>query len=444
MPTEGQTESLTESLSASLTESLTRELDFSPELAALAGRAATQCEPAWRRVEAIGAANQLRVLQAFRDEQVADFDLTGSTGYGYGDVGRDKLDRIYARVFGTEAALVRPQLVSGTHALAAMLFGVLRPGDELLAITGTPYDTLLPVIGVGSEAAPGSLRDFGVGYREVPLTPAGRPDEAAIRAAIGAATRAVLIQRSRGYAWRAALSVADIARLITVVKETKPGCLCLVDNCYGEFTETREPGHVGADLLAGSLIKNAGGGIAPTGGYLAGRAEWVEHAAARVTAPGIGSHVGPSLGVMRLLYQGLFLAPHVVGQALQGATFAAALLDLAGMETSPRWDEPRSDLIQALRLGTAAGLIAFCQGLQKFSPVDSGVRPEPWDMPGYSHPVIMAAGTFVQGASIELSADAPLREPYDVFVQGGLTREAVMAGVLGGLQEMIERGLLKL
>ena len=425
-----------------LAKSLASTVNLHPALAGLAGKAASRCRPAWDRIEEIAAANQLRVLTAFREERVADSDLAGSTGYGYGDVGRDKLDRIFARVFGTEAALVRPQFVSGTHALAAMLFGVLRPGDELLAITGTPYDTLLPVIGVG-EGASGSLREFGVTYREVPLTADGRPDEAAIAAALRPETRAVLIQRSRGYAWRPSLAVEGIGRLIALVKAARPDVLCLVDNCYGEFTEKREPGHVGADLLAGSLIKNPGGGLAPTGGYLAGRAELVEKAAARLTAPGIGGHVGPTMGVLRLMYEGLFLAPHVVGQALEGAAFAAALLEQAGMETSPRWDEPRTDLIQALRLGSADALVAFCQGLQKFSPVDSAARPEPWDMPGYSHPVIMAAGAFTQGSSIELSADAPLRPPYDVYVQGGLTREAVMAGVLGGLQEMVDRGLLK-
>lgn len=426
-----------------LVQSLKEQLGIQPALAELAQRAAARCRPAWDRVEEVAAANHLRVLAAFRAERVVDSDLMGSTGYGYGDVGRDKLDRIFARVFGTEAALVRPQLVSGTHALAAMLFGVLRPGNELLAVTGTPYDTLLPVIGVGEEA-PGSLREFGVTYREVPLTPDGRLDDEAATRALRPETRAVLIQRSRGYAWRPSLSVTDIGRLVAAVKAAKPDCLCLVDNCYGEFTETSEPGQMGADLMAGSLIKNPGGGLAPTGGYLAGRAEWVERAAARVTAPGIGGHVGPTMGVLRLMYEGLFLAPHVVGQAVQGAVFAAALLELAGMQTSPRWDEPRTDLIQALRLGSAEALVAFCQGLQKFSPVDSVVRPEPWDMPGYSHQVIMAAGAFTQGSSIELSADAPLRPPFDVFVQGGLTREAVMAGVLGGLQEMAERGLLRL
>lgn len=357
-----------------------------------------------------------------------------STGYAYDDVGRDTLELVWADICGAEKALFRTQFCSGTHALASVLFGVLRPGDELIAAAGAPYDTMQSVIGA-RQITPGSLRDWGIAYREIPLL-GDLVDEEQLVASINKNTRMVLIQRSRGYSLRAPLMVSDIKRLCMRIKAVNADCICFVDNCYGEFVETLEPTNVGADIMAGSLIKNPGGGIAPTGGYVAGRADLVEQAAYRLTAPGIGSEVGSSLGASRLLYQGLFMAPHVVAQAVKGAVFAAKFFSLLGYETSPGVDEARTDIIQAIKLNTPENMVAFCHGLQKYSPVDSHVRPVPSGMPGYDDQVVMAGGTFVQGSSIELSADGPLRSPYAVYLQGALTFEHAVLGVMGAASEL--------
>lgn len=386
-------------------------------------------------LDRIAERNQWRVIRAFQQHKVSDYHFAGSTGYGYNDRGREVLDLVYADVFGAEAALVRPHFASGTHTISCALFGVLRPGDELLYITGKPYDTLHKVIGKPGDGT-GSLQDWGVSYREVNLTDEGAVDEAAVREAISPQTRVIGIQRSRGYAWRPSFTIDEIARMVDLVKSVKPDVLVFVDNCYGEFTEEREPTEVGVDLMAGSLIKNPGGGLAATGGYICGTTTAVEAASYRLTAPGIGGEVGAMLGTTRSLYQGLFLAPHIVGQALRGSVFAAALFERLGFETSPAWDARRTDLIQAIRFRDERLLIAFVQGIQRAAAVDAHVTPEPWDMPGYTHPVIMAAGTFMQGGSLELSADAPIREPYIAYMQGGLTYSHVKLGVLTALSGM--------
>jgi cystathionine beta-lyase family protein involved in aluminum resistance len=347
------------------------------------------------------------------------------------------LDAVYADVFGAEAALVRPHFVSGTHTIAAVLFGLLRPGDRLLFLTGEPYDTLMKVVGRPGDGT-GSLRDWGVGVDIAPLLPDGGVDWASVERLLRPETRVIGIQRSRGYSWRPSFTVDAIGAMVRRVKEMAPQTVVFVDNCYGEFTELREPTEVGADLIAGSLIKNPGGGLAACGGYIAGRRELVERAAYRATAPGIGAEVGAMLGTARSFYQGLFLAPHTVGQALRGAVFAAALLESLGFTTHPSWRDPRTDLIQAVRFNSADQLIRFIQSIQRASPVDAHVVPEPWDMPGYEHPVIMAAGTFIQGGSLELSADAPIREPYIAYMQGGLTYAHVKLAVLSAAASLQE------
>lgn len=383
--------------------------------------------------------NQWKVLKAFVDEGVGEHHFAPSTGYGYDDLGRAALERVTARVFGAEAALVRPHIISGTHAIAACLYGVLRPGDELLYITGSPYDTLHQVIGSASDGS-GSLCDFGITYREVPLTSEGRVDFDAVRASIGPNTRCIGIQRSRGYADRPSFSITAIKEMIRRLKGYAPEAVIFVDNCYGEFVEDEEPTAIGADLMAGSLIKNPGGGLAKTGGYIAGKRKWVERAASRLVAPGIGMEGGSTYGHLRDYFQGLFMAPHIVGQALKGAVFAAAMLEEAGFSTSPAWDEPRTDIIQQIRFGDPELLVEFCRGIQGASPVDARLTPEPAPMPGYDDPVIMAAGTFVQGASIELSADGPLRPPYIAYMQGGLTYSHVKIGVLHSLDRLLSTG----
>lgn len=396
-----------------------------------------------RHIEQIAEHNQWKVIAAFQEHHVSDFHFAGSTGYGYNDRGREVLDEVYASVFKAEAALVRPHFVSGTHTIATALFGVLRPEDELLYITGKPYDTLHKVIGHEQDGT-GSLRDWGVKYNDIALTSDGAVDWDAVEAAITPHTKVIGIQRSRGYDWRASFTVEQIGDMVKRVKEIKQDVIVFVDNCYGEFTEMMEPTEVGADLIAGSLIKNPGGGIAPTGGYIAGKKAHVDQAAYRLTAPGIGGEVGSMLGATRSMYQGLFLAPTTVGQAVRGSVYAAALFEALGYESSPHWTSPRTDLIQAIRFDSADQLIAFVQGVQKASAVDSHVVPEPWDMPGYEHPVIMAAGTFIQGGSLELSADAPIREPYIAYMQGGLTYAHAKLGALQALQTMVDRGLLTL
>ena len=384
------------------------------------------------RVDEISERNTLKVLEAMRRLKISDAHFKTSTGYAYGDIGREKLDELFALIFCAEAALVRTQFVSGTHALATALFGLLRPGDELVSLTGAPYDTLQTVIG-HAHTSRGSLKEFGVTYRELPLVN-GKVDVAAIKNFVTAKTKLALIQRSRGYSLRESLTCDDIEKICAAVKFVNPNCATLVDNCYGEFVETCEPVEVGADIAAGSLIKNIGGGLAPTGGYIVGRKDLVEHASFRLTAPGMGNELGASLGTPRLLYQGLFVAPHVTAQALKAAIFAAGIFSRLGYKTHPLPDESRGDIIQAIELKSAERLIKFCQAIQSFSPVDSFATPEPWDMPGYADKVIMAAGTFVQGASIELSADAPIREPFTVFLQGGLTFEHAAIGILGAAE----------
>lgn len=388
----------------------------------------------FEKVDEIAETNTLKVLDAMRECRVSDAHFNTTSGYAYDDIGRGKLEELYAKIFGAERALVRTQFVSGTHALATVLFGILRPGDELLALTGKPYDTMQTVIGY-ENPSPGSLKEFGIGYRELPLLD-GRVDIRNIKNAITEKTKLVLIQRSRGYSMRPPLSIEDIRAACAEVKRISPDCVCFVDNCYGEFVDTLEPTQVGADIMAGSLIKNPGGGIAPTGGYIAGRNELVELSSYRLTAPGMGDELGASLANNRLLFQGLFMAPHTVGQAIKGAIFAAGMFQRLGYKTLPLPTEERGDIIQAIELGSREKLIAFCCGIQKYSPVDSYAAPEPWDMPGYTDQVIMAAGTFVQGASIELSADGPLREPYNVYLQGGLTFEHAVAGIMGAAQEL--------
>lgn len=394
-----------------------------------------------KEIDRIADLNQWKVIRAFQNHKVSDYHFAGSTGYGYNDRGREVLDLVYAEAFGAEAALVRPHFVSGTHTIGTALFGVLRPGDELLMITGMPYDTLHKVIGKPGDGK-GSLQDWGIGYGEVALLEDGSPDYESIRSRINANTKVIGIQRSRGYSWRPSFAIGQIGEMVRFVKELKSDVIVFVDNCYGEFTELQEPTQVGVDLMAGSLIKNPGGGIAATGGYIAGKSEYVELASYRLTAPGIGGEVGAMLGTTRGIYQGLFLAPHLVGQAVKGSVFAAAVFEQLGFVTHPHWNDPRTDLIQAIRFTSDKHLIAFVQGIQQAAAVDSHVVPEPWDMPGYEHPVIMAAGTFIQGGSLELSADAPIREPYIAYMQGGLTYSHCKLGVLTALQNMIDRGLL--
>lgn len=395
-------------------------------------------------IDRISMHNQHKVLSAFINNRVSETDLGISTGYGYGDKGRDTLEKVFAECMGAEDSLIRHNFVSGTHTLAVMLFGVLRPNDTMLCLTGRPYDTLIGVLGIDGESD-GSLKDFGVNYEEVALNDEGRPDIEKIKETLKSKFyKVAYIQRSRGYSLRPSLTVEEIGVLAKAVKEISPETLVLVDNCYGEFVDTEEPVSVGADLIAGSLIKNPGGGIAPTGGYIAGRADLVEKCSYRLTCAGVGREVGASLGHNRELFMGLFAAPHTVGEALKVAAYAGALFELLGYESTPKYNAKRADIIESVLLKNSEALVAFCQGMQKGAPVDSFVTPEPWDMPGYDDPVIMAAGAFTLGASIELSADAPLREPYAAWLQGGLNFASGQAGVLLGAQSMIDKGIIKL
>lgn len=387
--------------------------------------------------------NQFRVLQSFQTHKVSDTHFIPSTGYGYDDIGRDTLERVYADVFGGEAGLVRPQIISGTHAISIALFGVLRPGDELLYITGKPYDTLEEIVGIRGDGV-GSLKEFGISYQSVSLTNEGRINWEQVAQKINHKTKMIGIQRSKGYATRPSFSVSEIGEMIKAVKEIKQDVVVFVDNCYGEFVEDMEPCHVGADLMAGSLIKNPGGGIVKTGGYIVGKKKWVEACSYRLTSPGIGAEAGASLYSLQEMYQGFFLAPHVVGQALQGAVFTAALLEKLGMNSSPRWDAKRSDLIQSVQFDDEKKMIAFCQAIQFASPINSYVTPHPSYMPGYEDDVIMAAGTFIQGASIELTADGPIRPPYVAYVQGGLTYAHVKLAVCLAIDHLLEKQLMKL
>ena len=402
-------------------------------------------------IDKVAEFNQLKVLKALQDNRVSDIHFAATTGYGYNDMGRDTLDSVYASVFHAEAALVRPQLISGTHALSTALGGNLRPGDEILSPVGKPYDTLEGVIGInetgeikGKKELTGSLKEYGITYKQVDLLDDGSFDYDGIKNGINERTKLITIQRSKGYATRPTLSVERIGELITFIKKIKPDVICMVDNCYGEFVETIEPTDVGADLCVGSLIKNPGGGLAPIGGYIVGKEEYVNNASFRLTAPGLGKEVGATLGINGLLYQGLFLAPTVVAGALKGAIFAANIYEKLGFPVFPNGSETRHDIIQAVTLGTKEGVVAFCRGIQAAAPVDSFVVPEPWEMPGYTSDVIMAAGAFVQGSSIELSADAPIKPPYVVYFQGGLTWYHAKFGVLMSVQKMLEDRLIKI
>ena len=394
------------------------------------------------QIDAISEANQMKVIAAMQKNRLAANHFNLSSGYGYDDEGRDNLERVYADCFGTEAALVRPQITCGTHALALALGANLLPGDELLSPVGGPYDTLEEVIGIRPSA--GSLKEYGVSYRQVDLLPGGVFDYDGIRAAINEKTKLVTIQRSKGYATRPSFSVEQIGELIAFCKQCKPDVICMVDNCYGEFTELREPSNVGADMIVGSLIKNPGGGLAPTGGYVCGRADLIDRCARRLSAPGLGREVGANLGLLTQLYQGFFLSPTVTAAAVKGAVFAAACYEKLGFRVVPAADETRHDIIQAVELGSREGMVAFCKGIQAAAPVDSYVTPEPWAMPGYDSEVIMAAGAFVQGSSIELSADGPIRPPYAVYFQGGLTWYHAKLGILMSLQKMLEAGLISI
>ena len=404
------------------------------ELYRLAAEAEAQIRPRFAEIDRVSGENTRRVLEAFREFRVSEACFAGSTGYGYDDLGRETLEKIFARVFGTESALVRLGFMNGTHAITCAVFAPLRTGDTLLLATGLPYDTLWSALGVHDDK-PGSLRSYGIGFKAVELLPDGTPDFQAIeKAAAEPGVKEVFIQRSRGYTTRPAFRTETIDRIIDLVHRVNPAAACVVDNCYGEFVEEREPK---GDLLAGSLIKNPGGGLAPMGGYVAGRADLVEAAAFRLTVPGLGGEIGATLGHSRSLFQGLFMAPHTVAQALKTAVFAAALLEKLGYRTFPRWDEARSDVIQSVDFGDGELLRRFCAGIQHGSPVDSYVTPEPWDMPGYDDPVIMAAGTFIQGASIELSCDGPMRPPFTAYLQGGLTWESGRLGILTAAEELL-------
>ena len=403
----------------------------------LGEQAELRCRERFREIDRAAEKNTERVLNAFRTARVSEACFAGTTGYGYDDLGRETLDRIFAELMGTETALVRIGFVNGTHALTAALFSLAVPGQHLLSATGLPYDTLQEALGIRGSAF-GSLRAYGIGYDQVDLRPDGSADlDALAKATAKPGTAAVILQRSRGYAERKALSVDEIGEIVKTVKLVNPEIAVMVDNCYGEFTDIREPGHVGADLMAGSLIKNPGGGLAPSGGYIAGRSDLVERAAMRLTTPGIGGECGASLGCNRLLFQGLFLAPHTTAQALKTAVFCAAMMEQIGIRSFPGVDDRRSDIIQTVCLGSEEKMRRFCKGIQKGAPVDSFVTPEPWAMPGYDDPVIMAAGSFIQGSSIELSADGPVRPPYDVFMQGGLTYESGKLGILMAVEELL-------
>lgn len=420
-------------------ELLKNKYNIKENVIALADRALEDVKDQFIQYDNIREYNQAKVLKTLQDERISESHFTNSTGYGYGDIGRDSLDKVYAKVFNTEMALVRPHFVNGTHAIGAALFGNLRPKDTMLSLCGAPYDTLHNIIGISSEKNIGSLMEYGVNYKKLELTKAGKVDFAATEKVLkeDKTIKLVHIQRSTGYGWRKSLTIDEIEEIITFVKNIRQDVICFVDNCYGEFIDTKEPTDVGADLVAGSLIKNIGGGIAPTGGYVAGKSEYVTQAAYRLTIPGIGGECGSTFGVMRSFYQGLFLAPHVAIEALKGAVFCARLMELAGFEVLPKFDDKRSDIIQAIKFNDKEKLIKFCKGIQKGSPVDSFVECEPWDMPGYEDQVIMAAGAFIQGASIELSADAPIREPFIGYLQGGLTFDHAKIGIMIALSNLL-------
>lgn len=419
------------------------QLTFGEKLEKITDEVEQQIASIHKDIEARIDRNQFRVLTSFQNHHVSESHFIPSTGYGYDDIGRETLEKIYAEVFGGELGLVRPQIISGTHAISIALFGVLRPGDELLYITGNPYDTLEEIIGLRGEGV-GSLREFGISYDCVSLTESGEIDFKAVEKAIKPHTKMIGIQRSKGYANRPSFTIEQIKEMIAFVKEIKDDVVVFVDNCYGEFVEELEPCHVGADLMAGSLIKNPGGGIAKTGGYIVGKKRWVEACSYRMTSPGIGAEAGASLYSLQEMFQGFFMAPHIVGQALKGAIFTSAILEKLGMRTTPMWNEKRTDLIQSVQFDDKDKMVAFCQAIQFASPINSHVTPYPSYMPGYEDDVIMAAGTFIQGASIELTADGPTRPPYVAYVQGGLTYSHVKIAICIALNRLLEKGLIAL
>lgn len=419
-----------------------KELGISEEVYSYGETIWGELKARFEEIDRVAEYNQLKVVKAMQDAKVSEACLLGTTGYGYNDLGRDTLETVYANIFHTQAALVRPQITCGTHALALALMSNLRPGDELLSPVGKPYDTLEEVIGI--RPSKGSLAEYGITYKQVDLLPDGSFDYGNIQKAINEKTRLITIQRSKGYQTRPTLSVNKIGELISFVKKIKPDVICMVDNCYGEFVELIEPSDVGADMSVGSLIKNPGGGLAPTGGYIAGNKECVENAACRLTSPGLAKEVGASLGILPSFYQGLFLAPTVTASALKGAVFAANLYEKIGFHVVPSGTESRHDIIQAVTFGTPEGVISFCRGIQGAAPVDSFVTPVPWDMPGYDSQVIMAAGAFVSGSSIELSADGPIKPPYAVYFQGGLTWPHAKFGILKTIQQLTDDGVVSL
>lgn len=419
----------------SVFEILKEEYGISQNIAELAARAEEKCAPYLKKADDIAAFNGIKVLKSFKNHRISNEHLGSTTGYGYDDIGRDTLDKVYAEAFGAESALVRHSFVNGTHAIATCLFAVLRPGDTLVAATGKPYDTLEEVIGIRDSK--GSLKEFGVNYRQVDLKNS-EVDFEGLKDAIDSSCRAVAIQRSKGYAWRESLSVEQIGEIISFVKSIRKDIICIVDNCYGEFVEPIEPTDVGADMIVGSLIKNPGGGLAQSGGYIAGTKECVELASYAYTCPGIGAECGSTLGNNPLMYQGFFMAPHVVSQSVKASVFCSALLEEMGYSVMPRFDAKRTDIITAVRLGAEEKLIKFCQGVQKGAPIDSFVLPMPWDMPGYENQVIMAAGAFTQGSSIEISADGPIKEPYIAYFQGGLTYESAKVAIMAAAQNIAD------
>jgi cystathionine beta-lyase family protein involved in aluminum resistance len=420
-----------------------KQLQFGEQLKEKVVHVEEKIKSIHQKIDETAENNQYRVLEAFRNHQVSEFHFTPSTGYGYDDVGRDTLDQVYADVFGGEAGLVRPQIMSGTHAISTALFAMLRPGDELVYITGKPYDTLEEIVGIRGNKN-GSLKEFGVTYQTVELLEGTSINFNAVKEVISNKTKVIGIQRSKGYANRPSFSIGKIKEMIDFVKNIKKDIIVFVDNCYGEFVEEQEPCHVGADLMAGSLIKNPGGGIAKTGGYLVGKKELVEQCGYRLSSPGLGSEVGASLYSLLEMYQGFFLAPHIVSQALKGAVFTAAFLEELGLTTNPNWNEKRTDLVQSVQFENKEAMIAFCQAVQFASPVNAHVTPYPSYMPGYEDDVIMAAGTFIQGASIELSADGPIRPPYAAYVQGGLTYGHVKIGILSAVDKLLKQELVRI
>lgn len=421
-------------------EQLIKKYGISDKVLKLYEKAISDVKDKFEALNEIREYNQLKVLNAMQEERISEAHFTNTTGYGYGDIGRDSLDKVYARIFNCESAIVRPHFVNGTHALGAALFGNLRPNDTMISVCGKPYDTLHSVIGIDNDEKIGSLKEYGVYYKQIELKEDGNPNIEEIKKTLqeDKTIKLVHIQRSTGYGWRNSLDISDIKNIVECVKSIRKNIICFVDNCYGELIDILEPTDVGADLVAGSLIKNIGGGIAPTGGYIAGTKECVEQASYRLTVPGIGGECGSTFGVMRAMYQGLFFAPHVAIEALKGAIFCARIMELAGFEVLPRYDENRSDIIQAIKFNDKEKLVEFCKGIQLGSPVDSFVVCEPWDMPGYTDEVIMAAGAFIQGSSIELSADAPIREPYIAYLQGGLTFDHAKIGTLIALSRILK------